>query len=1210
MSGEADKWKFAVDRGGTFTDVIGIDPNGIFHSLKLLSDSPGYKDASIEGIRRILGLKPENPLPEEIIKGIRFGTTVATNALLERKGCRVALLVTKGFSDLLQIGYQNRPDIFSLCIDKPSPLYSAVIEVGERLDSNGNVEKEVDKYRLRDDIMKLRDQGCDAIAVVLMHSWINPSHELLCNDLLKENGFKNIFLSHRAVNLIKIVSRGQSTLVDAYLSKALAEYINGIANCAGRIPVEHMQSDGRLSQPLSFTGKNAILSGPAGGVIAVAGIADKIGCGVLGFDMGGTSTDVSRFDGDLERVFEQVIGGIPLQSDTLNIITVAAGGGSILSFEDRKMTVGPLSAGADPGPASYGIGGPLTVTDANLITGRIIPDYFPTTFGKDGKSPLDTGIVKDKFSLLTDEINNSISTSYTLQDVASGFLRVANEKMATAIKEISVSKGFDTRDYSLVSFGGAGGQHACSIASLLDIDRIIIHPLSSLMSAYGIGLSSPSGKSSRTLLKTYNRKTHDKLQAAFKEMEKELVKKRVSEEMRCITKHEIDIRPEGADSYLTLNYTDYNETLTNFKEQYKRLFGFAPDNKLLEVVNLRVEVIEIEEFFTLYREKSRSDSEMLEPVSYENIYFEGRSIKAPVYLRENLPTLAMIKGPAIIIDSNSTVVIEPGFNAEKDESGLIVITRLTKQSEFSVTSVRPDPVLLEVFNSLFKGIASEMGITLKNTAYSVNMKERLDFSCALFDSVGNLAANAPHIPVHLGAMSDTVKSILEENRKTMKPGDIYLTNNPYNGGSHLPDMTTICPVFSDREELIFITASRGHHSDIGGITPGSMPPYSTHIDEEGVLIDNLLLVREGVFRERVLTEMLSGHRYPVRNISERISDLKAQIAACNKGMKELRYVIERYGLQTVMEYMKFIQDNSEYSVKKALNWFLNKDGFFSSTFEDHLDDGTLIKVLVNIESGKKPPETLKAVIDFTGTGKHHTSDSLNAPLSVVRSAVIYVLRSLVERDIPLNSGCLKPVDIIVPKGSILNPSYPMPVASGNVETSQRIVDVLLGAFGIAAASQGTMNNLIFEVKGEAPYYETIAGGSGAVEGCSGASGVQVHMTNTRITDPEILEHRHPGVRLERFTLRRGSGGSGKYHGGDGVIREIRFLKPATVSILSERRVYPPYGVKGGEPGKKGRNLYKKIDGKTVTLGHREILKVDKDESLIIETPGGGGYGKR
>jgi 5-oxoprolinase (ATP-hydrolysing) len=1209
MPVEAEKWRFAVDRGGTFTDVIGVDPNGAFHSLKLLSDSPGYKDASIEGIRRILGLRPDKPLPEEIIKGIRFGTTVATNALLERKGCRVALLVTKGFSDLLQIGYQNRPDIFSLCIKKPSPLYSAVIEVDERLDSNGNVVKKPDAYRLRDDIIRLRDSEVDAIAVVFMHSWINPSHELLCKDLLEENGFTNIFLSHRAVNHIKIVSRGQSTLVDSYLSKTIEKYINGITISSGSIPVEHMQSDGRLSQPLSFTGKKAILSGPAGGVIAVAGLAERMGSDVLGFDMGGTSTDVSRFDGDLERVYEQVVGGIPLQSDTLNVITVAAGGGSILSFEDRKMTVGPLSAGANPGPASYGLEGPLTVTDANLITGRIIPEFFPATFGIDGKSPLNTDIVKKKFRLLTDEINNSVGTTYTCEDVASGFIRVANEKMAAAIKEISVSKGFDTRDYSLVSFGGAGGQHACSVASLLGIDRIIIHPLSSLMSAYGIGLSSPSTKSARTILKTYSRKTHDSLRSALKEMEKELLNKRVGREMRCLARHEIDIRPQGIDSYLTINYTDYNETLTNFKEQYKRLFGFSPYDSPLEVVNLRVEVLEIEEFFTLYREQSRSVSDMPGPVCFNRIYITGCSMKAPVYMREMLPSFASIKGPAFIIDSNSTVVIEPGFNAETDESGLIVITRLSEEAEISVASVKPDPILLEVFNSLFKGVASEMGITLQNTAHSVNMKERLDFSCALFDSVGNLVANAPHIPVHLGAMSDTVKAILEENRKTMRPGDIYLTNDPYKGGSHLPDMTIICPVFSDREKLIFITASRGHHSDIGGITPGSMPPYSTHLDEEGVLIDNLLLVRDGIFRERDLTEILSGHRYPVRNISERISDLKAQIAACNKGMKELRHVIERYGLGTVLEYMNFIQDNSEYSVRKALNRFLNKDGFFSSTFEDHLDDGTLIKVLVTIESGKKPPETLKAVIDFTGTGIQHISDSLNAPLSVVRSAVIYVLRSLVERDIPLNSGCLKPVDIIVPKGSILNPSYPMPVASGNVETSQRVVDVLLGAFGIAAASQGTMNNLLFEVKGEAPYYETIAGGSGAVEGSSGASGVQVHMTNTRITDPEILEYRHPGVRLERFTLRRGSGGRGRFHGGDGVIREIRFLRPATVSILSERRVYPPYGAEGGEPGRKGVNLYKNRAGKTVTLGHREVLKVDKDESIIIMTPGGGGYGK-
>jgi 5-oxoprolinase (ATP-hydrolysing) len=1212
MNQKNSKWKFAVDRGGTFTDVIGVDPEGQFHILKLLSRSSAYRDASIEGIRRILGLDAGDRLPGNLIEGIRFGTTVATNALLERKGCKVALLITKGFTDLLEIGYQNRPEIFRLCIKKSSPLYSRVVEIDERLDHKGIVIKKPDLDSLSMKIKELKKTGIEAVSVVLMHSWINPVHEKACEEILRKHGFLNIFLSHKTVNLIKIVSRGQSTMVDAYLSTVLDQHLEGIRKETGQIPVEFMQSSGTLTLPETFMGKNAILSGPAGGVVAVAKIAaEKNIKGTIGFDMGGTSTDVSRFDGEFERVYERTVADIPLQTEMLDIITVAAGGGSILNFDGQKMTTGPDSAGSYPGPACYGFGGPLTVTDANLLTGRLIPFYFPKAFGMDGGSALDKKITEYMFMPLTDEINNAMGTEFTPVEVAAGFLRVANEKMAAAIKEISVSRGFDVREYALVCFGGAGGQHACSIASLLDIETVIIHPLSSVMSAYGIGLSKPALKSSRTVLKVYTHESHKELAALFTEMEEDLLAYRKGHDPSFTRRHEIDLRPGGADTYLTIEYADFDTTLRNFKEQYNRLFGFSPEDRVLEVVNLRIEIVATGEFLVPYKEKFKRDDISLKPDSYNTLYIAGSHVNAPVYLRESLTPASKIKGPAFIIDNDFTLIIDPGFEAKADKTGVIVIKHVEeKRVKAADRTGGPDPILLEVFNNLFMGISSEMGLTLEKTAYSVNMKERLDFSCAVFDADGNLVANAPHIPVHLGAMADTVKATLEKHSEAMKPGDVFLTNDPYKGGSHLPDMTVICPVFSEDGDLIFFTAARGHHSDVGGSTPGSIPSSASHIDEEGVMIDNFLLVRDSRFREDELGELLLNHNYPVRNISERMYDFRAQIAACHKGVKELDRLMERYSLNTIRDYMGYIQDNSEYSVKKALFQFLKKHRSFHSTFEDYLDDGTHIQVSILIDGGDNPPQTLNAVIDFTGTGDQHRNDNLNAPQSVTRSAVMYVLRALIDAPIPLNSGCLKPVDIIIPESSILNPMYPAPVASGNVETSQRVVDALLGALGIAAASQGTMNNFLFEVEGGVPYYETIAGGSGAMQNCPGVSGVQVHMTNTRMTDPEVLEYRHPGVRIEQFTLRKGSGGKGEFRGGDGVVREIKFLKPSTASIISERRKYAPYGINGGENGKKGINLHKKADGEVSELGHREVLRINENESVIIKTPGGGGYGTK
>ncbi len=1213
MTEKTSKWRFAVDRGGTFTDVVALDPGGVFHTLKLLSASSAYEDASIEGIRRILGLAPGEPLPEDRIESIRFGTTAATNALLERKGGRVALLITRGFPDLLEIGYQDRPEIFRLCIKKCRPLYSSVLEADERMGPDGRVIRRFNPGPLRDEVGKLREQGVDTAAVVFMHSWINPEHELLCAELLKEHGFPGIFLSHRTVNLIKMVSRGQSTLVDAYLSSVLAIYLEGIRKETGSIPLEFMQSSGVLSPPDSFTGKNAVLSGPAGGVVAVAETAlRKELTGAIGFDMGGTSTDVSRFDGGFRKVYEKVIAGIPLQTEMLDIITVAAGGGSILGFDGQKMTAGPESAGSYPGPACYGFGGPLTVTDANLLTGRLIPAYFPETFGPDRRSPINSDITREKFLDLTREINSTMGTRFSAQEIAAGFLRIADEKMAMAVREISVSRGFDVRRYALVCFGGAGGQHACPIASILDIDTVVIHPLSGVMSAYGIGLSRPARKAARTVLKPYTPETHREAGNIFRALEAGLPAGRKTGEESFVARYEMDLRPLGAETYLTVEYGSFGETLNTFRQQYHGLFGFSLQDTPLEIVNLRVEVQEPAGFFMPYSPgEKRHPGPAPVPDSYHGIFYPDGPAMAPVYLRDALPPLTKITGPAFIIDDNFTVIVDPGFKAETDETGVIVMKRVAADADnvkFRRRSAGPDPVLLEVFNNLFMGTAAEMGITLRNTAHSVNMKERLDFSCAVFDSRGNLVANAPHIPVHLGSMADTVRALLQDRGGTMRPGDVYLTNNPYRGGSHLPDMTVVCPVFSEKGEIIFFTAARGHHSDVGGTTPGSMPPSATHIIEEGVLADAFLLVRDNRFREDALKDLLLNHRYPARNVPERLLDLRAQTAACRKGVRELRHITGQYGLSTVLEYMQYIQENSEYSVKKALHEYLGERGSFRSAFEDYLDDGTPLKVSVTIEGGDNPPGTLKAVIDFTGTGGQHMKDNLNAPLSVTRSAVMYVLRLLIDRDIPLNSGCLNPVEILIPEGTVLSPVHPAPVASGNVETSQRVVDLLLGAFGIAAASQGTMNNLLFEVRGEPPYYETIAGGAGAAAGCPGASGVQVHMTNTRITDPEILEFRHPGIRLEQFRLRKGSGGRGRFRGGDGVIREIKFLGPAAVSIISERRVYAPYGIKGGGPGMTGENLLKSKEGKTTLLGHREALRVDAGDSIVIRTPGGGGYG--
>jgi 5-oxoprolinase (ATP-hydrolysing) len=1205
----SSKWRFAVDRGGTFTDVIGLDPDGKYHTLKLLSDSPDYDDASIEGIRRMLNLDEEQLLLAKNIEAVRLGTTVATNALLERKGGRVALFITKGFPDLLEIGEQDRPDIFSLNIKRPLLLYSMVVEVDERIDGEGKITGTLDTEKLREQVRFIRLTGVDSVAVVLLNAWKNPAHEVLCEKIIREEGMNDIVLSHRSVNLIKIVSRGQSTVLNAYLGPVIESYIEKIENTAKDIPVMFMKSSGGLSDPHYFRGKDAILSGPAGGVVAVAGVCnDGRIKGVIGFDMGGTSTDVSRYDGEFETIYEKEISGVRLHTEMLNINTVASGGGSVLWFDGNRMLVGPESAGAFPGPACYGFGGPLTITDANLLTGRIVADHFPKTFGKDRNATIDREIVGKKFYDLTGDINAAIQGDLSPRDAAMGFIRIANEKMAMAIKEISVSRGFDVREYALVCFGGAGGQHACGVASLLGIDTILFHPLGSVMSAYGIGLSRPLSRNARTVLLDHDEMTHKELSEMFDEMFSELTD--VTNDKVEICK-KVDLRIKGAHSFITVNYEGYGESIEDFKQQHEKVFGFVPDNASLEVVNLRIEVKDGGEFFPQFFQGDNEVTEMPSPLLHQSVQFNDGPLETPVFDRESLPSSSKLAGPAIVIDAHSTLVVDPDFEAELKEDGVVVLKRTSKDERSDmVQGDRPDPVLLEVFNNLFMGISAEMGYTLRNTAHSVNMKERLDFSCAVFDAEGNLVANAPHIPVHLGSMADTVKAVLMDKGDIMQPGDAYVSNNPYRGGSHLPDITVVCPVFSDDREMLFFTAARGHHADIGGSKPGSFPPDAEHIDDEGALIDGELLLRNGEFMEEDIRWFFSMHKHGVRNEEERIADLKAQVASCHKGVSELKKVVERFGLDTVKSYMGHIQDNAEFSVKQALHGFLGDGMEFRGSFEDRLDDDTLIKVSITIDGGHNPPETVKAVIDFTGTGQQHDKDNLNAPLSVTRSAVLYVIRMITGTDIPLNSGCLNPVKIEVPQGTILNPEYPLPVASGNVETSQRVVDVLLGALGVAAASQGTMNNFLFEVEGDTPYYETIGGGAGATGTADGASGVQVHMTNTRITDPEILEVRHPHVLVNQFRIRRGSGGGGARKGGDGITREIQFLKPATATIISERRKYAPYGLNGGKDGRKGENILVTAQGEHKVLPNRTVVDVKKDESIIIHTPGGGGFGRK
>ncbi len=1137
---EQKKWFFAIDRGGTFTDVIGVDPDGKTVTLKLLSQSSEYTDPAIEGVRRLLGLSEGSPIPPDRVARIRMGTTVATNALLERKGTPTALFITKGFGDLLEIGNQARPRLFDLAVKKPEQLYSLVQEVDERLDREGNVVRPLNESALRKDLEEVRGSGVSSIAIVLMHAWRNGAHESRAAQIAREVGFSHISVSHEIMPLIKIVGRGQTTVVDAYLSPILLEYVRSVRLQTGEIPLEFMQSSGGLTDADSFTGKDAIMSGPAGGVIGAAAVAKLNGLGeTIGFDMGGTSTDVSRYGGDFERVVEVQTAGIQFQTPSLKINTVAAGGGSLLWFDGQKMRVGP--------------------------------EFFPKTFGVTHDQPLDSHATEESFAQITDEINSALQTEFSETDVALGFVRIANETMASAIKEISVARGFDVRTHGLVCFGGAAAQHACGIARILGIRKVMIHPLAGLLSAYGIAMADQSRYALRSVLKQYAPETVAEFEGQFADMaaplEKEIAGAGI-ERQNIVTKKFFDLRPTGTDNFLTIPVGDFEETTDRFAELHTQLYGFAPTDDL-ELVNLRVEVNGRGHHFE-EQSLGKSDAEIPAPKVVTEVTFDSETRHVPVYNMDDLDPGFTLDGPAIITEQSSTIVVEPGFSAFLNEYRHIVLT----QKEAAEVAVGPerDPIMLEVFNHLFMSIAEQMGHTLTNTSHSVNIKERLDFSCAIFDPDGNLVANAPHMPVHLGAMSESVKAIIEANRGSMKEGDAYLMNNPHRGGSHLPDLTVIAPVFGESDQPIFYTASRGHHADIGGTTPGSMPPFAETIQEEGVVIDNFLLVEDGELRLPPLRVLLSSGDFPARNIDERIADIKAQIAAVNKGIIEVARLIEKYGEATVHAYMGHIRDNAAESMRGALANYLGDQASLDLAFEDHLDSGDTIAVKITLEKGG--------------------------------------VRLMIDEEIPLNSGCLEPIDIIIPEGCLLRPDDSAAVVGGNVETSQRITDVLIGALGLAGASQGTMNNFLFGAEDGSgkQYYETIAGGSGASDGHPGASAVQVHMTNTRATDPEVLELRYPEIRLEQFSIRKGSGGDGRFRGGDGTVREVQFLEKRKISILSERRNYRPYGMADGGSGTAGRNRLITSSGKEVALADKVERVVESGERIIIETPGGGGFG--
>ncbi|WP_416897194.1 MAG: hydantoinase B/oxoprolinase family protein [Minwuia sp.] len=1198
MNEMADRWQFWIDRGGTFTDIVGRKPDGTVLTHKVLSENPDrYKDAALQGIRDLLGLGPDDVIPDADIEAVKMGTTVATNALLERKGDRCLLITNKGFRDVLRIGYQNRPNLFALRIDLPEMLYETVAEVPGRMDTHGNELEALDEGAARAALQAAFDDGIRAVAIVFMHGYRFTAHEKRVAEIAKEIGFTQVSTSHGTSPLMKIVSRGDTTVVDAYLSPILRRYVDQVAGELGDVRLMFMQSNGGLTDAHFFQGKDAILSGPAGGVVGMVRTAAMAGFDkVIGFDMGGTSTDVSHYNGEYERAFETEVAGVRMRAPMMRIHTVAAGGGSILHFEDGRYQVGPDSAGAHPGPACYRNGGPLAVTDCNVMLGKLQPDHFPAVFGPNGDERLDAGVVKEKFADLARKIAHHTGDNRSPEEVAAGFLDIAVENMANAIKKISIQRGYDVSKYVLNCFGGAGGQHACLVADKLGIETVLLHPHAGVLSAYGMGLADTRALREKTVEKPLDEANMDVVKAVHDELEAEARKELTGQDLA-----EDDIRIhlgalvryQGSDTALPITFGTLDEVKARFEEAHKAQFGFVSPEKTIIVEAATVEamapgdVIEDPEF--------DAGEGAPEPIAAVQAWMEDGWRDTAVHDREAMQPGAAIDGPAIVMEPTSTTIVEPGWRAEMTAKRHLILRRVEARKSARAIGTEADPVMLEIFNNLYMNIAEQMGVVLERTAYSVNIKERLDFSCAVFDGDGELIANAPHMPVHLGSMSQSIKTVIRENAATMKPGDVYMLNAPYNGGTHLPDVTVIAPVYDDAgEDVLFYTASRGHHADIGGKTPGSMPPDSKTVEEEGVLLDNVLLVDGGRLREKEVTEILLSGKYPSRNPQQNLADLSAQIAACEKGAAELRKIVGDFGLEVVRAYMQHVQDNAEESVRRVID--VLKDGAFTYP----MDDGYEIRVKVSIDH-----EERSAVIDFTGTSEMHPTN-YNAPSSVAFAAVLYVFRCLVDAEIPLNGGCLKPLKVIIPEKSMLRPEFPAAVVAGNVETSQCITDALFGALGVMAAAQGTMNNFTFG-NDRYQYYETICGGSGAGPDFDGTDAVHTHMTNTRLTDPEVLEFRFP-VLLEDFHIRHGSGGKGRHHGGDGTWRKVKFLEPMTASLLSSHRIVPPFGLDGGENGETGKNWVERKNGETLELEGRAMAELDAGDAIVISTPSGGGFG--
>jgi 5-oxoprolinase (ATP-hydrolysing) len=1204
--GISTSWQFWIDRGGTFTDIVALRPDGEILTHKLLSENPSrYKDASVHGIRELLGVPPGAPIPTGTIHVVKMGTTVATNALLERKGERTLLVTTAGLRDQLRIGYQARPNIFARHIVLPEQLYERVIEVPERVKADGTVLIPVDLAAAETALNEALADGIYACAVVFIHGYRYPAHEVAVGALARRLGFTQVSISHEVSPLMKIVGRGDTTVVDAYLSPILRRYVRQVSEELGSgVKLMFMQSNGGLTDAALFQGKDAILSGPAAGIVGAARTAEAAGFGqIIGFDMGGTSTDVAHYAGEFERSFETLVAGVRMRALMMSINTVAAGGGSICHFDGARYRVGPDSAGANPGPASYDKGGPLTVTDCNVMVGKLSADLFPPIFGPNGNQKLNVAIVHEKFAALAKEIVASTGDQRSPIEVADGFLKIAVANMANAIKQVSVQRGYDVTRYTLNCFGGAGGQHACLVADELGMNRVYIHPYAGVLSAYGMGLADVLALREQAveavladaLLPEISRVIGVLTDAG----RKELTAQDISGDSIKLHRR-LRLKYQGTDSALVVDCAEtpvLADIETAFAAAHRQRFGFTVPDRTLILESVAVESVGITDIAVPNVPAIHTGSNGLpNAVTSVTAYMAGAERETPVYDRETLLPGHAIPGPAILRERNATTVIEPGWRATVTGLNHLVLDRgEPRAGSLPVGTIAVDPVMLEVFNNLFMSIAEQMGVTLENTAYSVNIKERLDFSCAVFDRHGALIANAPHMPVHLGSMGDSVRAIINRRGSTMRPGDVYMLNDPYHGGTHLPDITVVTPVFDDEGRgVLFYVASRGHHADIGGITPGSMPPDSKTIEEEGVLIDNFQLVADGRLREAETMALFQSARYPVRNVVQNLGDLKAQIAANEKGVAELRRMVSQFGLDVVQAYMGHVQDNAEEQVRRVI------DALRDGEFVQELDNGAKIAVRVSIDR-----EARTATIDFTGTSPQ-LSDNFNAPSSVARAATLYVFRTLVAQDIPMNDGCLKPLHIVIPPGSMLSPTYPAAVVAGNVETSQCVTDALYGALGVMAAAQGTMNNFTFG-NDQYQYYETICGGSGAGPGFDGTSAVHTNMTNSRLTDPEVLEWRFP-VLLERFAIRAGSGGNGRWHGGNGTVRRVRFLQPMTAAILSNHRRIPPFGAAGGEPGQVGLTYVDRVGGTREILAATDHVSMAAADVFVIETPGGGGFG--